>query len=101
MSMPGQMSQPPIQGNLHIVDNPRLEKRSDIFYDDTSSKEKPVIIEKRCFFLLCGDDDINGNWLEFESVVNVFKEPRSPYRIDVKFSLHNTIIEISNEVIHS
>ncbi len=57
------------------------------------------MIEKRCFFLMCGTDDIDTNYMTFYICVNVFKEPREPYKIDMEFKLANLWIEMNNEVI--
>lgn len=78
------------------MDNPRMAKRSEIFLDDFGT-----VIEKRCFFLLCGADDIDSNYMTFYICVNVFKEPREPYKLDINFTLANLCIEINNEVIQS
>lgn len=41
------------------MDNQRMAKRSEVFQDDHG-----VIIEKRCFLLLCGPNDVDSNYLE-------------------------------------
>jgi hypothetical protein len=53
------------------MDNPRLLKRSETFFDDFK-----VVIEKRCILLLCGEDDMASNCMTIEMTANVFKEPR-------------------------
>lgn len=52
------------------MDNPRLEARSEVFYDDDGVK-----ITKRCFLLAIGDDDHQGNALTIVLSFNVFDEP--------------------------
>lgn len=50
------------------MDHPRMAKRSELFLDDEG-----VAIEKRCFVLLCGANDLDGDWMEMESRFNLFK----------------------------
>lgn len=79
-----------------MMDNARMAKRSELFLDDEG-----VAIEKRCFLLLCGDNDLDGDYLELEARIDIFKNPRDPYVINFSFNLHNTIIEVCNDVIKS
>jgi hypothetical protein len=75
------------------MDNPRMERRSETFQDDYG-----VVVEKRCFFLACGHDDHDTNYMTITISINVFKEPREPFNIDVQVNLHNTLVELCNEV---
>lgn len=83
------------QSRNSMMDNPRAAKRSELFLDDAG-----CAIEKRCFFLLCGDDDMS-DYFEIESRVNILGPPRDPWKINFKLSLHNTYIEICNEIVKS
>lgn len=76
------------------MDNKRMAKRSEVFQDD-----KGVVIEKRCFFLMCGEDDLDSNYLTIQSSINIFKEPREAFKVVVDVKVHNTIIEMCNDVI--
>lgn len=76
-------------------ENTRIAKRSEAFLDDNS-----VAIEKRCYFLLCGEDDVS-DFMDFTTSVNIFKLPREPYRITVNIALHNVFVEVCNEIIKS
>lgn len=73
-----------------------MAKRSEIFQDDQG-----VVIEKRCFLLLCGPNDHDSNYLTIQIHVNVFKSPREPLKVDFSLKMENTMIEICNEVIQS
>jgi len=74
----------------------RTNKRSEMLLDDVTGKT----IVKRCFFLLCGRDDMS-DFLEIENKINVFKAPRDPFRIEFKLNVHNIIVEICNDVVNS
>lgn len=74
----------------------RTNKRSEMLLDDVTGKT----IVKRCFFLLCGRDDMS-DFLEVENTINVFAAPRDPFRIEMKLNLHNIIVEICNDVVNS
>lgn len=77
----------------HVMDNKRLEKRSETFTDDQNQT-----VNKRCFVLLCGDVDNHTNYLNLDMSINIFDGPRQAKRLSLKFSLHNTIIEMCNDV---
>lgn len=49
---------------------------------------------------MCGDTDYT-DFLEVTNGVNIFKRPRDPWFIDLSIKLHNTYIEICNDVIKS
>ena len=78
-----------------MMDNPRAAKRSEVFLDDTG-----VAIEKRCFLLLCGLDDMS-DYIEIQSRINILGAPRDPWKITFHLTLHNTYIEICNEIVKS
>lgn len=80
----------------HVMANKRLEKRSETFTDDQNQT-----INKRCFVLLCGDADNHTNYMNLDISINIFEGPRQAKRLSLKFSLHNTIIEMCNDVIQS
>ena len=73
-----------------------MAKRSETFQDDYG-----VVVEKRCFFLMCGYDDHDSNYMTIQISINIFKEPREPLKIDCSVRFHNTMIELCNEVIQS
>lgn len=78
------------------MDNERLAKRSETFTDDQGQT-----VEKRCFFLCCGNDDVSSDFLNVRTTINIFDEPRAPQRLEITVKPGNTIIEISKEVIQS
>ena len=78
-----------------MTTNERLRKRSDMWQDENGN-----VIVKRCFFLLCGENDYS-DYMSVENAVNIFKRPRDPWHINLKFHLHNSYIEICNDVIKS
>jgi hypothetical protein len=65
-----------------VMDNPRLALRSEIFQDDSGH-----LVEKRCFLLCCGEDDVITDFLSMRLSVNVFDEPRAPKKLEVTFKL--------------
>lgn len=50
---------------------------------------------------MCGEDDLDSNYLTVQTSINVFKEPREALKIQVDVKVHNTIIEMCNDVIQS
>ena len=53
------------------MENIRLEKRSECFMDERGEQ-----VDKRCWFLLVGEDDHNSNAITIALSVNIFDEPR-------------------------
>ena len=56
-----------------VMDNEKLAKRSETFTDDLGQT-----VEKRCFLLCCGNDDVPGDFLNVRTTINIFDEPRAP-----------------------
>lgn len=81
---------------VKVMHNERLAARSETFQDDDG-----VVIEKRCFFLLGGDDDINTNAVSLSLTHNVFDEPRHTQRLDVQIKISTALVEICSELILS
>jgi len=66
------------------MQNERLQKRSETFLDDNGHK-----VEKRCFFLLAGPDDLPvSNGVVINIGFNVFAEPRDRKRADITITVH-------------
>ena len=57
--------------------NSRLAQRSETFEADDGTN-----VEKRCFFLMSGEDDYNTNAFEIRMCLNIFDEPRATQKID-------------------
>ena len=78
------------------MDNPRLDARSETFFNDDGIK-----IIKRCYFLAIGDDDITGNGFTLVLSYNAFDEPTSQKKMEVKIKTSNVIIELCPEILKS
>jgi len=78
------------------MDNLRLGSRSEHFNDDRGQ-----LVEKRCFFLCCGEDEETSDFLNLRVTLNLFDEPRNPNRVELTLKLSQTLVEISKEVVAS
>ena len=78
------------------MNNERLAKRSETFDDDSG-----IRVDKRCFFLAVGDDDLNSNAFTMSASINVFDEPKVQRKLEMRTKLSNIIIELCPEILKS
>jgi hypothetical protein len=79
-----------------VMDNLRLEKRSESFLDENGNQ-----VDKRCWLLLAGEDDHTTNALTLSISANVFDEPRVIMTPVITIKVANVICEVSCEVLES
>lgn len=78
------------------MNNKRLGSRSETFDDDNGTR-----IDKRCFLLAIGDDDVQGNAFTVSLSFNAFDEPKVPKKLEARLKLNNVIIELCPEILKS
>ena len=78
------------------MNNNRLGKRSETFDDDNG-----VRVDKRCFFLAVGDDDVTSNAFTLSVSINIFDEPKVQKKMEARTKLSNVIVELCPEILKS
>ena len=78
------------------MDNERLAARSEQFTDDNG-----CIIEKRCWILMSGDDDLQSAGYSLNASFNLFDDPKKTQVAEVKIVLDEVCVELFPQLIKS
>ena len=76
------------------MDNTRLNTHSEYFTHDNGS-----IVDKRCFFYACGEDDGNSNFFTFSTSINAFDDPKVRQKAEIDITIKNMFVELCSEML--